>query len=107
MEVLKYYIDFKTYSNLILVSKDMYTTVKDMEGPLMLVCLLEKGGWSYRWSKTIRSLEPMEMLKDLIHTLEHCPYLIETDYRIRNKGLLKRLMIKRQSYDLYALNLMV
>jgi hypothetical protein len=101
MEVVKYYIDYKTYRNVILVSKDMHMTVKDMEGPLMLARLLEKGGWSYQFKKTISRLEPMEMLKDLIHTLEHCPYLMQTDYRIRNKGLLKRLMIKRQSYDLY------
>jgi len=32
MEVLKYYIDFKTYSSLIRVSKNMYIRVKDMEG---------------------------------------------------------------------------
>ena len=107
MEVVKYYIDYKTYRNVILVSKDMYVTMKDMEGPLMLARLLEKGGWSYRWRKTIRSLKPMEMFKCLIDTLEHCPYLMQRDYKIRNKGLLQRLFIKRQSRDLYALDLMV
>jgi hypothetical protein len=107
MEIVKYYIDYKTYRNVILVSKDMHVIVKDMEGPLMLARLLEKGGWSYQFKKTISRLKPMEMLECLIDTLEHCPYLMKRDYTIRNDGLLQRLFIKRERRDLYALNLMV
>ena len=94
MEVLKYYIDTDTYSNVITVNKEWYALLHDMRGPIIFQTLMKRYGWIDYYHKhkpLIESLTPLEIIDCMLETIDDTkPYLFKKDaeyYRLRNNNI--------------------
>ena len=124
MYVLKYYVDYKSYSNMILVNKNWYAYLKDMTGPLMFNKCMKREGWLDTIKKIknkndfeinfYKSLKLIEILNLMIETMENSKkiYLLKKDkeyYTNKNRemynfGLINYRKIKNNTV-LNSLNL--